>query len=145
MLLTWLNTLNRCDRMVKVFSCISWISKANFSLRRCTIWNWYLSLWIDWPFVCVVSVWAHVCPRKCELSMFHTNPEICNSALRRPGAGRQLCRDWVTRDAGALLWRRAPLHTELWQEVRATLCPQSNLSTFHILHFAAINGLGLAC
>lgn len=59
--------------------------------------------------------------RNCELSVVQTNPEICNPALRWPGARRQLCRDRVTRDARALLRRWAPLHTQLWQEVRAVM------------------------
>lgn len=74
--------------------------------------------------------------------MFQTNPEICNSALRWSGAGRQLCRDRVTWDARALLWRWTPLHTQLWQEVRATLCPQSNLRACCTLHFEVINVFG---
>lgn len=53
-----------------------------------------------------------------SVSLLQTKPEMCNSAVCRPGAGRQLCRNWVSGDAWALLWRWAPVHTQLWQEVR---------------------------
>lgn len=92
--------------------------------------------------VCVACVCVHGCPWICALSMFHTNPEICNAALHWPGAGRQLCRNWVTWDARTLLWRWAPLHTQHWQEVTATLCPQSNLNILQSLiglHVDSVN------
>lgn len=53
--------------------------------------------------------------------LLQTNPEICNSALCRPGAGWQLRRNSVPGDAWALLWRWAPVHTQLWQEVRSNV------------------------
>lgn len=73
------------------------------------------------------------CPRECALSMFYTNPGLCHSALHWPGAGRQLCRNRVAWDAGALLWRRAPLHTQLRQEVMAALWPPSWLDERAVL------------
>lgn len=53
-----------------------------------------------------------------SFSLLQTNLKMCNSALCRPSAGRQLCRNWVPGDAWALLWRWAPVHPQLWQEVR---------------------------
>lgn len=79
------------------------------------------------------------CPRIRVLSMFHTNLEICNSALHWPGAGRQLCRNWVTWDARALLWRRAPLHTQHRWEVMASPCPLSNLTILQSLMEIAVS------
>lgn len=73
----------------------------------------------DTFFKLVLHVWqnemkqSQLSATRCDSSMLQTNPEVCNSALRWPGAGGQLCRDRGPRDARALLRRRASLHTQL--------------------------------
>lgn len=85
------------------------------------------------------------CPREYAFSMFFTNPGLCHSALHRTGAWRQLCRNWVTWDAGTLLWRRAPLHTQLRQEVMAALWPPSQLIERAVLLHRQTANASLLC
>lgn len=47
------------------------------------------------------------------------NQRLCLSALRWSGFGRQLYRNRVSRRTWTLLWRRAPLHSQLGQKVRS--------------------------
>lgn len=53
--------------------------------------------------------------------MWSPNSQMCPSALRWSGFGRQLYRNRVSRRSWTLLWRRAPLDPQLRQKVRVRL------------------------